>query len=128
MTHQFLLHSHRRSGVVQPRAVGVAEGVLPHTAVLPGCLPPLLVQQRTLAVWRRTVGQTPDSLPGAALRALHQTASSRTDIVLLDRSRVEVTRNKAQAGFHVYASSSDRATLTAKIEDDQHLMERILEL
>lgn len=37
-------------------------------------------------------------------------------------------RNKAQAGFHLYASSSDRATLTAKIEDDQHLMENILEL
>ncbi len=37
-------------------------------------------------------------------------------------------RNKAQAGFHVYASASDRATLTAKIEDDQHLMENILEL
>lgn len=37
-------------------------------------------------------------------------------------------RNKAQAGFHVYASSSDRATLTSKIEDDHHLMENILEL
>jgi hypothetical protein len=37
-------------------------------------------------------------------------------------------RNKAQAGFHVYASPSDRATLTAKIEDDHHLMENILEL
>jgi hypothetical protein len=37
-------------------------------------------------------------------------------------------RNKAQAGFHVYASSSDRATLTAKIENDHHLMENILEL
>jgi len=37
-------------------------------------------------------------------------------------------RNKAQAGFHVYASSSDRATLTAKIEDDHHFMENILEL
>lgn len=37
-------------------------------------------------------------------------------------------RAKAQAGFHVYASSSDRATLTARIEDDHHLMERILEL
>ena len=36
--------------------------------------------------------------------------------------------NKAQAGFHLYASSSDRATLTAKIEDDHHLMENILEL
>ena len=37
-------------------------------------------------------------------------------------------RAKAQAGFHVYASSSDRATLTAKIEGDHHLMENILEL
>jgi hypothetical protein len=37
-------------------------------------------------------------------------------------------RNKAQAGFHVYASSSDRATLTSKIEYDHHLMENILEL
>jgi hypothetical protein len=37
-------------------------------------------------------------------------------------------RNKAQAGFHNYASASDRATLSAKIEDDHHLMENILEL
>ena len=37
-------------------------------------------------------------------------------------------RNKAQAGFHVYASSSDRATLRAKIEDDHGLMADILEL
>lgn len=36
--------------------------------------------------------------------------------------------NKAQAGFHVYASFSDRATLTAKVEDDHHLMQSILEL
>jgi hypothetical protein len=37
-------------------------------------------------------------------------------------------RAKAQAGFRVYASSSDRATLTAKIENDHHLIEDILEL
>lgn len=37
-------------------------------------------------------------------------------------------RNKAQAGFRVYASQSDRATLTAKIEGDHHLLENILEL
>ncbi len=37
-------------------------------------------------------------------------------------------RNKAQAGFHVYASSSDRTTLRAKIEDDHGLMADILEL
>jgi hypothetical protein len=37
-------------------------------------------------------------------------------------------RAKAQAGFRNYASSADRATLTAKIEGDHHLMENILEL
>lgn len=37
-------------------------------------------------------------------------------------------RAKAQAGFHVYASASDRATLTARIEDDHELMRDILEL
>jgi hypothetical protein len=37
-------------------------------------------------------------------------------------------RAKAQAGFHNYASTSDRAALTAKIEDDHRLMENILEL
>lgn len=37
-------------------------------------------------------------------------------------------RAKAQAGFRNYASSSDRATLTAKIESDHYLMENILEL
>lgn len=37
-------------------------------------------------------------------------------------------RSKAQAGFHVYASRSDRATLTAKVEGDHHLLDNILEL
>jgi hypothetical protein len=37
-------------------------------------------------------------------------------------------RAKAQAGFRAYASPSDRASLSAKIEDDHRLMENILEL
>ncbi len=37
-------------------------------------------------------------------------------------------RSKAQAGFHNYASSADRSSLTAKIEHDSHLMENILDL
>jgi len=37
-------------------------------------------------------------------------------------------RSKAQAGFRNYASASDRSSLTAKIEDDSHLMENILDL
>jgi hypothetical protein len=37
-------------------------------------------------------------------------------------------RAKAQAGFRVYASSADRASMTAKIEGNHYLMENILEL
>jgi len=37
-------------------------------------------------------------------------------------------RSKAQAGFRNYASAADRSSITAKIEDDSHLMENILEL
>lgn len=37
-------------------------------------------------------------------------------------------RSKAQAGFRNYASSADRSSLTAKIEDDSHLMENIFDL
>jgi hypothetical protein len=37
-------------------------------------------------------------------------------------------RSKAQAGFRNYASASDRASISARIEDDSHLMENILEL
>jgi DNA-binding transcriptional ArsR family regulator len=37
-------------------------------------------------------------------------------------------RAKAQAGFRNYASASDRATITAKIEDHHYLIENILEL
>jgi hypothetical protein len=35
---------------------------------------------------------------------------------------------KSQAGFRNYASSADRPSITAKIENDHHLMENILEL
>lgn len=37
-------------------------------------------------------------------------------------------RGKAQAGFRLYASASDRATLTAKVEDEHHLLDQILDL
>jgi len=37
-------------------------------------------------------------------------------------------RSKAQAGFRNYASASDRSSLTARVEDDSHLMENILDL
>jgi hypothetical protein len=37
-------------------------------------------------------------------------------------------RAKSQAGFRTYASSADRASMTAKIEGDHYLMENIMEL
>jgi len=37
-------------------------------------------------------------------------------------------RAKAQSGFNLYASSSDRSSLTARIEGDHHLIDNILEL
>jgi hypothetical protein len=37
-------------------------------------------------------------------------------------------RSKSQAGFRNYASAADRSSITAKIEDDHHMMENILEL
>lgn len=56
-------------------------------------------------------------------------SSSHEDIEVLTAAyRPGHLRAKAQAGFHVYASSSERATLTSKIEGDHYLMENILEL
>lgn len=37
-------------------------------------------------------------------------------------------RAKVQAGFRTYASASDRSSITAKIEDEQHMMQDILDL
>jgi len=37
-------------------------------------------------------------------------------------------RSKVQAGFHLYASSSDHSTISARAEGDHHLLDRILDL
>ncbi len=68
-------------------------------------------------------GQDPDRDQDQGSRTGHE------DIEVLTAAyRPGHLHNKAQAGFHVYASASDRATLTAKIEGDHNLMENILEL
>ena len=55
--------------------------------------------------------------------------SGHQDIEVLTAAyHVGHLRSKAQAGFRNYASSADRSSLTAKIEDDSHLMENILDL
>ena len=81
--------------------------------------------------------QIPDAridydLPRGVDRDPDQDQGSRTgheDIEVLTAAyHAGHLRSKAQAGFRNYASAADRATLTAKIEGDHHLMENILEL
>jgi hypothetical protein len=67
--------------------------------------------------------QKNDQEPGQGSLTGHQ------DIEVLTAAyRPGHLRNKAQAGFHVYASRADRSSLAARIEGDHHLMENILEL
>jgi hypothetical protein len=55
--------------------------------------------------------------------------SGHSDIEVLTAAyRPGHLRAKAQAGFHVYASSADCATLTARAEGEHHLLDNILEL
>ena len=42
--------------------------------------------------------------------------------------RPQHLRAKEQAGFRTYASSSDRAALSAKIEDEHHTLDWVLDL
>ncbi len=37
-------------------------------------------------------------------------------------------RAKAQAGFHIYASGRDVSSISARIEDEHHLLDRVLDL
>jgi hypothetical protein len=37
-------------------------------------------------------------------------------------------RAKAQTGFHAYAAGADRASITAKIEDEHYMMRDVLDL
>lgn len=81
--------------------------------------------------------QIPDAridyeLPRDAERDVDADQGSRTgheDIEVLTAAyHAGHLRSKAQAGFRNYASSADRATITARIEGDHHMMENILEL
>jgi hypothetical protein len=79
--------------------------------------------------------QIPDAridydLPSAPDHDIDQgSRSGHQDIeVLTSAYHAGHLRSKAQAGFRNYASSADRSSLTARIEDDSHLMENILDL
>jgi hypothetical protein len=61
----------------------MAERMPPYAAVLPGSLPPLIVQRQPLPVRRLAILRAPDSITSTALRTLYKAATSRTNIALL---------------------------------------------
>ncbi len=67
MPHQFLLHSHRCSRVIQPGTIGVPERVPAYTGILSSGVPPLIVDQHPLAIRCRRILHTPDANPCPAL-------------------------------------------------------------
>ena len=56
-----------------------------------------------------------------------QTAFSDIEVVTA-AYRPQHLRSKAQAGFRMYASSSDRAAVSARIEDEHHTLDWVLDL
>ncbi len=56
-----------------------------------------------------------------------QTAFSDIEVVTA-AYRPQHLRSKAQAGFRMYASSSDRASVTARIEDEHHTLDWVFDL
>src|SRR5580693_3993932 len=56
-----------------------------------------------------------------------QTAFADIEVVTA-AYRPKHLQSKAQAGFRMYASSSDRASLSAKIEDEHHTLDWVLDL
>ena len=66
------------------------ERVPPDAAVLAGCIPPLIVQRQALPVRNGKVGLAPLTCDGPTVRAIHETATGRTDVVLSDGRRMEM--------------------------------------
>lgn len=59
----------------------------------------------------------------------HGSRSGHEDIEVLTAAYSPAhLRAKAQSGFNLYASASDRSSITARVEGDHHLIDSILEL
>jgi hypothetical protein len=56
-----------------------------------------------------------------------QTAFSDIEVVTA-AYRPQHLRSKAQAGFRMYASSADRASVSARIEDEHHTLDWVFDL
>ncbi len=71
--------------------------------------------------------QIPDARIEYELDQGSRTGSSDIEVVTA-AYRPGHLRSKAQSGFHTYVSARDASSITAKIEDEQHLLDHILEL
>src|SRR5260370_20799181 len=71
-SYRLLLHLHRRSGLVQPRTVRVAERVPTDSAVLPGSNVALVMDRQPSAIRCRMILPTPNA-PGVAPHVGHET-------------------------------------------------------
>ncbi len=80
MTHEFLLDLHRRSGLVQPRTIRVAERVPADGPVLAGVLSARLMQEHSNAVTGFLILVTPDTRRRPARRTCHHTATRGADM------------------------------------------------
>jgi hypothetical protein len=88
VSHQFLLHLHRSSGLVQPRTIRVAERVPADAPILAGVLHARLVQKHTNAVPGFLLLFTPDTSGRPARRTFHHTATRRAKMPLLNFSGI----------------------------------------
>jgi hypothetical protein len=84
MTHEFLLHFHRRAGLIKPGPVRVTEGVPADGSVLPRVLHARLMQNHTSAIDGFLNLAAPDTRHRPARRAFHYTATSWAQMPLLD--------------------------------------------
>ena len=66
------------------------ERVPPDAAKFAGSIPPLIVQRQALPVRNGKVGLAPLPCDGPTLRAIHETATGRPDVILSDWRRMEM--------------------------------------
>src|SRR5271163_2348909 len=88
MPHQFLLHLHRSSGLVQPRTIRVAERVPTDPSQLPSLDLACVVDENPLAVRCGLTLPAPHARCRSARRTRDHTAPGGAEMPLLDLGRV----------------------------------------
>ena len=84
MTHEFLLHFHRSSGLVQPRTIRVTERVPAECAIPPSCDPSSFVDQQSSPVRCGLVLSAPNPRVGSARRTGYDATARRAKMPFLN--------------------------------------------